>query len=408
MVLLRIKALAAAAVMFFCSLFGIEYRGRALDLNRLESGVSASQNARLENGALTGAQIIVYQNSEKKLSAVYGLKNAGGKALAGDEIYRIASMTKPVTAFALLMEYDRGNIDIYADVSDYLPAFSDMYLAKRSDDGSILRDEKGRALKGGKAKNPIKVYQLVSHTSGVGDVPGAGGITTLDSAVEYLESQPLCFEPGTAQEYSTGAFDLAAKIIENSSGLEFEDYLRQNIFTPLGMTDTTFEPDEAQWARVAGMHNRGGDGRAFDEPTVPGCVFGDYPVSYHAAGAGLVSTAEDYLKFAVMLLDGGAAPDGTRLVSEKSFRLFITPVTDNKIMPGNTKWGLGVRVITGYDHTLPKGSYGWSGAYGTHFWIDPVNRIAAVYMKNSVFDGGAGCMTGEEFEKDVMKSLGWF
>ena len=134
-------------------------------------------------------------------------------------------------------------------------------------------------------------------------------------------------------------------------------------------------------------------------------MFGNFPVTYHAAGAGLVSTASDYMKFADMLLNKGVCPGGTRLVSEKNFALFYTPVTDEKVMPGDVRWGLGVRVITGYGNTLPKGSYGWSGAYGTHFWIDPVNRIAAVYMKNSVFDGGAGSSTAEEFEKDVMKSL---
>lgn len=374
------------------SFFGVKTEMKAFRLSeeKLDANISSSQQARLESGKLMGAHIIVNQADETVFNKVFGSSSAAGEALTDNAMYRIASMTKPVTAVALLIEYDRGSIDINADVADYLPQFGEMYLQS-----------------GEKAKNSIKVYQLVSHTSGIGDVSLSGDALkncTVQKAMEHLAEQPLHFEPGTKQEYSTGAFDVAAAIIENVSGLEFSEYLKVNIFDKLGMKDTTFEPTDEQWSRFVKVHDLK-DGKVVDSPTADGCVFGGFPATYHAAGAALASTADDYTKFAQMLLNNGKAPDGTVIMSEKAVELMRTPVVDNTIMPGDQKWGLGVRVITGTGNTLPKGAFGWSGAYGSHFWIDPTNKIAAVYMKNSAYDGGAGNMTANEFEKDVMNSL---
>ena len=154
---------------------------------------------------------------------------------------------------------------------------------------------------------------------------------------------------------------------------------------------------------MVGIHNFA-DGKAFNEKTVPGCVFGNFPATYHVAGAALASMAADYVKFAQMLLNGGKADNGTVVLSEKTLKLMSTPVLDDK-RSDNTLWGLGVRVIVKPGNTLPVGCFGWSGAYGTHFWIDPVNKVAAVYMKNSAYDGGAGNQSANEFEKDIMNSF---
>ncbi len=405
--MVKVISFLMSLTISFCSLFGMQINPIAFKLNadKLDKKISTSQEKRIDNGLNTGAHIIVNQAGETILNKTYGKEGANGEALKSDAMYRIASMTKPITAVALLIEYDRGNIDIYADVADYLPQFKDMQVK--------VLDKHDNVTGSVKAKNPIKVYQLVSHTSGVGDVPYAGENSdafTVQSAMEYLAAQPLDFEPGTQQHYSTGAFDVAAAIIENTSGLEFSEYLKINIFDKLGMKDTTFEPTEEQWSRFVKMHGAAkneatGKYDAFDSPVAEGCVFVAFPTTYHAAGGGLASTAEDYLKFAQMLLNKGKAEDGTVVVSEKSVELMMTPVIDKKIMSGNQRWGLGVRVITSNLDTLPKGSFGWSGAYGSHFWIDPTNKIVAIYMKNSAFDGGSGSDTGKEFEKDVMKSL---
>lgn len=385
----------------------LEWDGRyvtPLNTEKLEKNIDKTVKKDLKEEKIGGIEVLVNQCGQRVFDRVYGNKFVGGEPLLKNAVYRIASMTKPVTALALLIEYERGNIDIYADVSDYLDGFEDMYVGKIVD-SQVVPDHK--------AENSVKVYQLVSHTSGiasgeVGEKVYADAMShgsTLEAVTDYLSSHPLSYDPGTAQEYSTGAYDVAARIIELSSGMKYEDYLKVNIFDKLGMKDTTFAPTDEQWSRMVGIFGRTESGKGFNEKTVPGCVFGGYPVSYPLAGGGLASTAEDYMKFAQMLLNGGKTADGTQIVSQKMIELMRTPVVSEEIMPGFQKWGLGVRVIVDDSSTLPKGTFGWSGAYGTHFWVDPVNQITAVYMKNSTFEGGAGARTANNLERDVMKSF---
>ncbi len=377
-----------------------------INSKKAEAAITASAEKRIQDGMLTGTHAIVIQNGEVIINRTFGSYEVGGKALDGNAVYRIASMTKPITAVALLIEHDRGNLSIYDDLTKYMPEFAQMYVSQKDENGAPATDENGLMKKGEKAENIIKLYQLVSHVSGVGEVniKAIGkDRCTCKTAAEWLAEQPLVFDPGTEQMYSTGAFDVAARVIEMTSGMEFSEYLKVNIFDKLGMKDTTFEPTEEQFSRMVGIHNFA-DGKAFNEKTVSGCVFGNFPATYHAAGAALASTASDYVKFAQMLLNSGKAEDGTVILSEKTLKLMSTPVLDDK-RSDNTLWGLGVRVIVKPRNTLPVGCFGWSGAYGSHFWIDPVNKVAAVYMKNSSFDGGAGNMSANEFEKDIMNSL---
>lgn len=397
----KIISFFTGIILAVMSFFGVG-GGHMIKEDALAYFVGNSQAERIADGKLTGSHAVVFQNGEKILDETYGKASANGEALSPDAVYRIASMTKPITAVAMLMEYEKGNLDIYADVSDYLDGYDDMYVAEVKD---------GEITKGEKAKNSIKVYQLVSHTSGIGcgDIESlysaaVNDNTTVQSIAEYFSDKPLLFNPGTSQSYSTCAYDIAARIIEITSGTEFGEYVKVNIFDKLGMTDTTFEPTAEQFARMVAVHARA-DGKNADAPVLSDRVFGSFPVTYHAAGAGLASTASDYSKFAEMLQNGGVSADGTRILSEASVKLMATPVSDPGNNAGNQKWGLGVRVITDNTYTLPKGTFGWSGAYGTHFWIDPVNKITAVYMKNSAYDGGAGASSSNEFEKDVMNSL---
>ena len=184
-------------------------------------------------------------------------------------------------------------------------------------------------------------------------------------------------------------------------------YISKEIFEPLGMTDTTFIPTEEQWSRFIPMHTRtevDGVGISGDGPTHPGSIFENFPLTWFSGGAGLCSTLPDYVKFAEMLLNEGRLPDGTQLVPAELIRDMATPCVPFEIMPARERWGLGVRVIT-EEHWMPKTCFGWSGAYGSHFWVDPVNKITAVYMKNSRYDGGAGSQTSGHFEQDVYASL---
>ena len=139
--------------------------------------------------------------------------------------------------------------------------------------------------------------------------------------------------------------------------------------------------------------------------TYQGCIFDRFPCAHKLAGAGLVSTLDDYSNFAQMLLNKGVFGD-KRIVSEETLKRMSKVYVSEEIMEGYQRWGLGVRVVTDEQYRyLPIGSYGWSGAYGSHFWIDPENNICAVFMKNSKFDGGSGNQSAGRFEKAVFEAL---
>lgn len=379
---------------------------KIIDYDTLKSRVEKTLASDISNGKVGGAELLVNQFGERVYEGVFGFKDIDNKIpLEKNSMYRIASMTKPVTAVALLMEAQKGTIDLYADVSDYLDGYDNMYVGKVVD-GKVVADKK--------AENSIKVYQLVAHTSGIGSGTVGDALfaeipvekRSIKYITEYLADKPLSFDPGTAQEYNNIGFDVAARIIELVSGMEYDQYLKVNLFDKLGMKDTTFVPTEEQWARFISVHNRDENGKPFNGPTTPGSVFANNPKEYFMAGGGLASTAEDYSLFAEMLLNGGVGKNGVRILSKEMVDLMRTPCVSKSIMPGNQQWGLGVRVVTDDSYKyIPKGSFGWSGAYGTHFWIDPVNRITAVYMKNSYYEGGAGARTANEFEENVFKSF---
>jgi CubicO group peptidase (beta-lactamase class C family) len=136
-----------------------------------------------------------------------------------------------------------------------------------------------------------------------------------------------------------------------------------------------------------------------------GCIYEDFPWEHYLGGAGLVSTLQDYCNFAKMMLNRGRF-EKRQLLREDTFNMLCTPQVSSNIMPGAERWGLGVRVITDETYPfLPVGAFGWSGAYGSHFWVDQTNRIFAVFMKNSKYDGGSGNESATNFEKIVYSSF---
>jgi CubicO group peptidase (beta-lactamase class C family) len=228
---------------------------------------------------------------------------------------------------------------------------------------------------------------------------------SIDNYIKFHSSAGLDFEPGTKQQYSgTAAFDVLARIVEKITETDYHSFLQKEIFEPCDMVNTTFVPTQKQWEQIIAMHNKVDD-KSCDAEMKENCVFADYPCSHYLGGAGLASTLEDYSKFAKMLLNKGSTPK-KQILGEDTLRMMHTLRISEEIMPYNEIWGLGVRVIVREAYkTLPVGTFGWSGAYGTHFWIDPVNNIAAVYMKNSLFDGGAGNESARNFEKAVNDSF---
>ena len=356
---------------------------------------------------LFGAALYVSQRGKVLYSGALGTADpAQGMPVTERTLFRLASMTKPITAVAALLLRDRGLLDPDAPVDKYLPEYSAMYIGSLNDRGEVIRTTP--------AGEKPTVRRILSHTSGIGcGLLGAAQIramsasdkATLSDTVSYFSKQPLSFEPGTKQEYSGfPAYDVLTAIIEKVTGERYGAFLKREIFSKCDMPDTAFQPDAGQWRRLAVMHDRT-DGHSVSVPTPEGTVFEGIPCSHPLGGAGLVSTLADYSHFAEMLLGEGVF-QGRRIITAASVRELCTPQVSKQVQPGLQRWGLGVRVITSPEYpNLPVGSYGWSGAYGPHFWIDPVNGIAAVYLKNSYFDPGAGSVTGYNFEQDVYSCM---
>ena len=369
---------------------------RLLDINKLAGSIEEAASFDIGENNLYGSSYAVAQNGKTLYKGFFGTCGKDGAPVCESSVFRLASMTKPVTAFAMLLLVDRELVSLDDSVKKYIPGF----------DGIHVVDENGKDH--GPAANDVKILHLLTHTSGFGRIKPPRMTSeqrkTISSLVDYYIGAGLDFEPMSRQCYSAyAAFDVLAEIAEKVTGCCYEEFLKNEIFLPCGMRDTTFIPSQEQWRRMVSMHAKvlGKNGVGH---TTEGCVFESFPATHKLAGAGLISTLDDYMKFATMLLEKGQV-NGKILMGEKTFSLLSTPHIPESIMPGVERWGLGVRVITSDSHTLPKGSFGWSGAYGTHFWVDPQNGITAVFMKNSRHDGGAGNSSAVRFEKAVYSSF---
>ncbi|MBQ1847386.1 MAG: beta-lactamase family protein, partial [Clostridia bacterium] len=349
----------------------------------------------------------ICQNNEKIYENAFGYADIENKIPLGpDTEMRLASMTKPITGVALMKVVEEGRVSLDDKVSKYIPSFKNMNVA--------IIDDKGKITGQYPCRNEIEVRDLLNQASGLGE--GEAGNRawkdyhikdgdTLADIVPKFGDQLLDFEPRTNFIYSwTQAFDTAAYIVELVTGTEFEEYILKNILHPIGCYDTVYTPNEEQRSRLMKMYDAR-DGK-ITEIDMGGKIFGDVPLSYKAAGAGMIGTLNDYMKFAGMLYNEGEF-NGARVLKPGTVKLMRT--VSNVNLPDDfvEAWGLSMRVIGRRTETqlLPEGTFGWSGAYGTHFIIDPADKIYAVYMKNLLDGGGAGADTAREFERVIMEAL---
>ncbi len=375
---------------------------REINVGMLTELVTRHAQDEIRENKVSVKEIIVHQNGNRVYHGLFGATEAQARERI---IFRAASMTKPITSAAVSILADRGLLDLDRPAYDYYPQMKHLHVAE-------IKDNKIISLR--PVKNTIRVRDLLSHTSGIGCAPlfttleHSGLNLSLQQAVETILTHPLSFEPLTDQAYSaTDAFDIAAGIAEIVSGVPFDEFLEENLFKPLGMTDTTFSPTPEQWKRFIPMHNRTKDGRSETVSMPEGDVFETASPKRCLAGGGLCVTAEDYIRFADMLCLGGITPVGVRILSPESILRMRTSNLPECVKMGSESWALGMRVITSsdYPHGLGVGCFGWSGAYGTHFWVDPENSLSVVMMKNSLYDGGAGNRSACELERDVTESL---
>lgn len=363
----------------------------------------------VREGKIAGASAAVYLAGSPVFEVSCGYADLEKKiALSPKSVFRLASMTKPVTAAAVLICRERGWLALEDPVSRYLPAFQDTFLAGK---------KRGHYERGRKNPVPVTVLHLLTHSSGIGSgepvadfyceaKPREGD--TLAAAVQRYADFPLEFIPGTAQSYSpVMALDVAARIVEIVSGMPYAAFLEKNIFLPLGMRNTGYSRAAFAPGSIV-VSYRHEDGRLLRDP-LEEHNFDDFPADYPGGGAGLMATAEDYARFASMLACMGEL-DGVRILRRESVGLMQKPWLPQSVA-GITdwfNWGLGVRTLskTIPGQPLAPGSFGWSGAYGTHFWAEPARRLAAVYMHNSLTYGGAGAPHMNLFEEGVMRALG--
>lgn len=316
-----------------------------------------------------------------------------------DSMFRIASMTKPVTSVALMMLYEEGKLLLTDPVSKFIPAFKSSRVLEGAADPVA-------------ARRGINLRDLLTHRSGItygfinggpvgggyrknGVIDGLATTTmTLAEAIDKLAAEPLIAQPGTAWNYSLST-DVLGRVVEVASGMPFQVFMRERIFKPLRMVDTDFVVSKAKWPRLATVYSPDGAGgiRPMTDPesfgnTVmsPGASYKAEGKTYYSGGAGLVSTARDYARFAQMLLNGGAL-DGARLLSPKTVELMTASHTadlpPSGLIGGGAHFGLGFRVVTdvGATQTLgSNGTFGWSGIYGTNFWVDPKERLVAIVL----------------------------
>ena len=370
---------------------------RYLDKARLCDTVTRRVETDLAEQTVSQVALSVWQDGEEMLTAGFGGVDA-------HTVFRMASMTKPVTAVAVMIAVERGLLSLDDAIERFLPEFADRRVAVRNEQGEVIGDEP--------ARRKITPRLLLSHSSGLiyADPHGrfnamtAEDRRTLENGVAVCAELMLAFQPGESQGYSnTIAWDPLLLILERLTGEDYLTFITREIFQPCGMVDTTYLPTDEQYDRMALMHNFV-DGKSTVVSVERGFYEG-YPNTHYLGCAGLYSTLSDYMKFALMLQNGGEY-NGHRILSAASVEEIATPQLSIEANPGAEPWGLSVRVIRGEEYPyLPVDTFGWSGAYGTHFWVDPVNRITAVYMKNSKYDGGAGTQTARHFEEDVYTSL---
>jgi CubicO group peptidase (beta-lactamase class C family) len=334
----------------------------------------------------------------------YGMQDAkAGTPMKTDTLFRIASMSKPITSVAVMMLYEEGRLALTDPVAKFIPAFKDTKVLAKSE-GSVVTLEA--------AKRPITIRDLLSHRSGlsygfldaspVGEAYRRTGVSdgltvtpgTLAENIDKLAQAPLQSQPGAEWHYSLSV-DVLGRVVEVASGLPFDVFLRDRIFKPLRMDETGFDVPEAKWSRFATVYSPDGKGgvRPMKDPeTFANTIMspiGYYkaPKKYFSGGAGLVSKAGDYARFAQMLLNGGGL-DGVRLLSPKTIELMAMSHTsdlkgEQPVLGPGAGFGLGFKVVTDLAASQATGSegiYGWSGIYGTNFWVDPKEQLVALMM----------------------------
>jgi CubicO group peptidase (beta-lactamase class C family) len=359
-------------------------------LKRLDAGMRAL----VDDKQLAGIVTMVARHGRLVQQLRYGHQDiAANEPLQKGSIFRIYSMTKPITGVALMMLYEEGKWHPSEPIARHIPEFKNLKVLKSL-------DAEGKPVLEAPAHAPT-MGELLSHTAGFtygffGNSPvdkqyqqaNLLGSGSLQELIDKLAMLPLAYEPGEGWVYSIGV-DVQGYLVEKLSGKPFPEFLRERIFEPLGMTDTAFWVPENKLGRLATIYAAGAQGLT-PTPRDPGV---SKPPAMPSGGGGLYSTAGDYLRFAQMLLNDGEL-DGVRLLAPSSVQLMRSNHVPEHVKNG--KFGIGnYRMQPGFGFgfdvaiyeeparlgsTAGKGTYLWNGLAGTWFWIDPTNDVVFIGM----------------------------
>jgi CubicO group peptidase (beta-lactamase class C family) len=360
---------------------------------------SAFQRA-VDRGEIVGAVALVLRDGRPVYERAFGhADREAGRRMTTDAMFRIASQTKALTSVAVMQLAEEGKLALTDPVSRYIPAFARTTVGTRADTGLAVVP----------ARRQITIRDLLTHTAGIsygtdahvsaryaaaGLGPNAGwGWYTADkdepicATMERLAAVPFVAQPGERYVYGY-ATDVLGCVVERASGVPLDEFLRARITGPLGMRDTHFFVPAARRDRLVAVYAsaEGGATRAPEGARGQGAYL-EGPRKSFSGGAGLVSTARDYARFLQMLLDGGTL-DGARVLGPKTVALMTTDQAGPLFGAGGGEaFGLGFRVLMqpgAGGRVESVGTYGWGGAYGSQYLVDPQERLVLVYMVNQL------------------------
>mgnify|MGYP001184595114 CR=1 FL=1 len=344
------------------------------DLEKL-SLVDEAFSKNLKSGKLIGCSALVLKSGKEVAYGQWGYQNQRrGKQIRRDTIFRIYSMSKPITSIAAMQLVERGALNLDAPITDYLPEFKDL----------VVRDEESND--GISPLNrPMTTRDLMRHTSGLtygffGNTPidqayQDKGILVTDSSLEVtikkLSDIPLLHQPGETFHYSVST-DVLGRVIEVVSQMGFDDYLRKNIFDPLKMNDTFFSVPKEKLDRFALLYTAKQGNKLRPASHLQSVRFYDPDNSFFSGGGGLCSTLDDYAIFCEMLLNRGNY-NGVEIIKANTVDEVFSNQLESLPKSGQFKFGLGFRIF-------PQGDYGWGGAAGTRFWVNPEKELTIIFM----------------------------
>jgi CubicO group peptidase (beta-lactamase class C family) len=327
--------------------------------------------ARMEGEIAGAVTIVATADTIIHLEATGFADLARKQPMATDAIFWIASMTKPITGVAILMLQEEGKLNLDDDVTIFLPEFK------------ALRTPSGRTAH-------LTLRQMLTHTSGLSDAPAPAALVaeTLADLMPFYLAAPMQFEPGTRWKYCQAGLDTAARVVEIVSGEAFDRFLERRMFGPLGMKDTTFYLTQAQVPRLATAYAKDKTTAALEPVRIR--ILGERSLVARnrppLGSGGLFSTATDYARFCQMLLNDGTL-EGRRFLKAETVQSMHTVQTDGieGVFPPvkGYSWGISCGIISepqGVTAMFSPGTFGHSGAYGTHAWIDPQRHAVFILM----------------------------